>query len=86
MLSLLSRCPRFEKSLNCHFYKQTTSLCQQLCNLLCRQCSLASAKLTWNLRPGTGTWTLEPGTEDLGAVILDLELGAWVLVPGTWHL
>ena len=81
--------PELEKSLKCHFYKQTTSSIKQLRQFAVQTMLLGIRQVdlepgTWDLGPGT--WNLEPRTWDLGLVTLDLELGTWDLVFGTWDL
>ena len=62
--------PELEKSLKCHFYKQTTSSIKQLRQFAVQTMLLGIRQV--DLEPGTGTWDLEPGT--------------WNQGPGTWDL
>ena len=56
--------PELEKSLKCHFYKQTTSSIKQLLQFAVQTMLLGIRQV--DLEPGTGTWDLGPGTWYLG--------------------
>ena len=70
--------PELEKSLKCHFYKQTTSSIKQLLQFAVQTMLLGIRQV--DLEPGT--WDLEPGTWDRGPGTCDLGPGSRDLGPG----